>query len=517
MFENEIPDDVVERFSEPAKGDQVGAKYLLDALAGKPAPDDLDSLKNLDDARIHGGAWHAMVEAVTKYAINRRNGIKPSEQRVKYLNSMFRDVGRHTMLAAYIAKKTLSTDGFRNSIASYDCEANARYIKTVLRWVESYCNDYDFPVDVNFNPFEEAFRSADEIMTAPEVGSDWLADGVVLRGAPMIFGGPEKVLKTQIAMDLLVSLYSGSPFLGRFGIPQLVRGGIIAGEDDDARMRSRLESIKRSKGLERAGNIQITYVMPNLGVTENLDALCSMIAKYSLSVIVIDPVYMAFPAGEGTVNHNNLFSMGNMLAQFSKAILGLGCTPILLHHFHSLKDECKVPGLPDLAHAGVKQFARQWILLNRRKPFVLKSAYHELHMVTGSYGRSDHLHLNVSEAVHDDGVLGWNPQVTEAVEEKPARSSRKPPKATPARDDPKDIVVQAIEEHDGVPTVADLRKATGMRKETVETALAALMEQSVVLTAAAERPGPHGQTRTHEGYILATTDTVGAASMSQGD
>src|SRR6516164_11082089 len=59
---------------------------------------------------------------------------------------------------------------------------------------------------------------------------EWLVEQILVGGQPGVIGGPKKGMKTSIALDLAVSLASGTPFLGVFAVPMRMRVGVISGE-----------------------------------------------------------------------------------------------------------------------------------------------------------------------------------------------------------------------------------------------------------------------------------------------
>ena len=71
--------------------------------------------------------------------------------------------------------------------------------------------------------------------------------------------------------------------------------------------------------------------------------------------------------------------MGPLFQTISRIAPDAGTTPLLAHH--SKKGigrglgRCEPLDLDDLAYAGVGEFARQWILLSRRKEYELGTGF----------------------------------------------------------------------------------------------------------------------------------------------
>src|SRR5262245_6344007 len=78
---------------------------------------------------------------------------------------------------------------------------------------------------------------------------DWLAEGVLAAGQPAVIGGPAKSLKTSLAVDLAVSLGTGTPFLGRFKVPRRRRVAVMAGESGRAGLQALAQRVAKAKGV----------------------------------------------------------------------------------------------------------------------------------------------------------------------------------------------------------------------------------------------------------------------------
>jgi replicative DNA helicase len=152
--------------------------------------------------------------------------------------------------------------------------------------------------------------------------------------------------------------------------------------------------------------------VPNLADPEALDRLFNLIRSDQIEVLAIDPFYLAVgPTKSGGVNHNDMFAMGHLLYEFASTVQAAGATAIITHHFTKPRARGgagKIPELADLAHAGIGQFARQWILVDRRAPFDPNQNVHELHLVMGGYGHSSYHAIDVSMAPQADGLRQWD-------------------------------------------------------------------------------------------------------------
>src|SRR4051812_30748197 len=96
-------------------------------------------------------------------------------------------------------------------------------------------------------PAESRFLTSAEFAEA-EYSRQWLVRSILLPGQPAVLGGPKKCLKTSLALDLAISLGSGTNFLGRFKVPEPVRVAVISGESGGAVVQ---ETARRIAGARK--------------------------------------------------------------------------------------------------------------------------------------------------------------------------------------------------------------------------------------------------------------------------
>jgi hypothetical protein len=139
-----------------------------------------------------------------------------------------------------------------------------------------------------------------------------------------------------------------------------------------------------------------------------------------VKVVMIDPLYLCLLSSGIEADAANLFQVGPLLLNIAKACRQAGATPVIAHH--SKKD--LRPGEPmeleHLAYAGIAEFARQWILLNRRTSFDKETGRSELWLsVGGSAGQCGEWAVDVEEGLlNEDGDRDWNVHVLTAGEQR---------------------------------------------------------------------------------------------------
>jgi hypothetical protein len=92
-------------------------------------------------------------------------------------------------------------------------------------------------------------RAADLEATSSQTPA-WLIEQLWSADAVGILGGPPKSLKTWLALEMAVSVASGSACLGRFPVPDSGLVLLYAAEDAGPALRARLQSLARRHGLD---------------------------------------------------------------------------------------------------------------------------------------------------------------------------------------------------------------------------------------------------------------------------
>jgi len=227
----------------------------------------------------------------------------------------------------------------------------------------------------------------------------YLVDGVLAAGQPCLVAGPFKSLKTSLLVDLGVSLATGSPFLGFFDCAP-ARVGMMSGETALPVLRDILRRVCESKGLvpEKVGGLVFAPQVPILHRADHLEALQRWIDQNALAggVLTIDPAYLAMPGMSESAN--NVFAVGELLRPVSELCQELGVTLVICHHTRKHIGN-EPPQLSDVAWAGWAEWARQWVLLNRREKYDPDQGEHKLWLaVGGSAGHGGQWALDVYEA-----------------------------------------------------------------------------------------------------------------------
>jgi hypothetical protein len=290
---------------------------------------------------------------------------------------------------------------------------------------EDHGDAWEDPQDQKTKPGQFALNLiSSPTFAANNYRPSWLVKRVLVANQPAIIGGPRKNLKTSILIDLGVSLATATPFLDVFDVYHRVKVAIISGESGEFAIQETSKRICQARGVNLPdADIFWGFKLPQLSDLTHLAALQEELEQHKIEVAIIDPLYLCLLAGISAKDKeaSNLFDMGPLLQGISLACLKVGCTPILVHH--TRKGGAKsfdMMDLEDLAFAGIQEFARQWLLVNRREAFKPDHpGTHRLWMQAGgSVGHSGAWGLDIEEGEQQDNFSGrkWDVVVRPASE-----------------------------------------------------------------------------------------------------
>jgi replicative DNA helicase len=249
---------------------------------------------------------------------------------------------------------------------------------------------------------------------------DWLVEDVLLAGQPCVLGGPLKCLKTSLAIDLAVSLSTGTPFLGRFPVPDRHRVMVFSQTAEDNTLTQMAHRICQARGVSLADcPIHWSSTLPRLNHVSDRQELRTVLKGERIKVVIIDPLYLCLLTGGAEESAANLYEVGGVLSAVAAACSGAGATPVLVHH--TTKSAAQPRGsapttLHDLAYAGIGEFARQWLLVSRVGNYRPGGGVHDLVLsVGGSGGHSSEWRVRVDEGSVDprSGPRKWEVGVPE--------------------------------------------------------------------------------------------------------
>ena len=237
--------------------------------------------------------------------------------------------------------------------------------------------------------------------------TSWLINSVLKANQPCIIAGPSKSMKTTFLVEMCISLSSGQPLWrdGRYGT-HAVRVALISAESGEETLQETAKRICRSKGIELtalATNLFWAFRAPDISAVNHLESLKEFLLANRIDVIAIDPAYLSM--GDIGDSVNNQFSVGAVLQKLTWLMQETGATVILAAHTGKGCKAGRQLELADIAHAGFGQWARQWILINRRVAYDgTNPGRHELWIsYGGSAGHSGVWAVDIEEGNIENG------------------------------------------------------------------------------------------------------------------
>ncbi|MEO1496207.1 MAG: AAA family ATPase [Planctomycetota bacterium] len=326
---------------------------------------------------------------------------------------------------------------------------------------------------------------------------EWLIDGLIAAGQPMIVAGPQKCLKTNTLVDLAVSLATGKPLLGRFELLGPRRVLMMSAESGLATLQetARRVAISKQLHLEEVDGLLWCDDVPQFGDAVDGLELGRLLADESIDAVIIDPAYMCMPGADAA----NLMIQGGLLRQIAAVCSAANATLILAHH---TKRATGAPSndpltLADIAWAGFPEFARQWWLLNRRERYEEGTGEHRLWLsVGGSAGHSALWAVDVAEGAYspftdrqwDVTVRSGSEVRRDAAETREAEAEQKrEEKAKQMLQADMESIVTAMQQIGAPETQSKIATAAGISGQRAGAAIRELAARGDVVGGAVER------------------------------
>lgn len=292
---------------------------------------------------------------------------------------------------------------------------------------------------------------------APE--QQWLVEQLWSAEAVGIIGGEPQCGKSLLALDLAVSVASGTPCLDRFPIARPGRVLLFAAEDPLPVVRDRVEGLTAARGLDlrHVPLYVITAASLRLDHCDDRDRRCETVAQITPVLLVLDPFVRLH-----AIDENAAGEVAPVLA-FLRQLQRKHHLAVALVH-HARKDAGRAR--PGQALRGSSEF-HAWgdsnLYLRRRDPFLRLSVEHR------AARAPDDLRLDLCA-----NPLGLRVTDTAPIAEAPAAD------LSPAQ-----RIEHALATASAPLGVRDLRTACRIRSETLCATLDALATAGRVVKSAA--------------------------------
>lgn len=252
--------------------------------------------------------------------------------------------------------------------------------------------------------------SWDRLMSAPEK-LDYVVDRVLVRNEYGMICGPEKCLKSSLAMALGISVASGTKFLGEFEVLRSMRVGLISAESNENVLGSLARRIRDAQGIPDEavrGRLFVSDEVCRLVDPEDNARLRKWIEDHQLQggLLIAEPAYVLIPMDSEASNY---IAVNSKLTYLTQVARDYNLTALIATHSKKL-NHFRPLNMKDVSFAGFSAWCRQWWLLNRRVEFDERGpdGRHELWLRTGGAAGFWGLHaLDVAEGRHDTNTRRW--------------------------------------------------------------------------------------------------------------
>ena len=350
-----------------------------------------------------------------------------------------------------------------------------------------------------WDPAEEPFALLDsKAFARSRFPLDWLVDGWLAAGQLAVVGGPPKSYKTGFCVNLAVSLGSGTPLFGQFAAPARKPVLFFSGESGGEKLQRTANQVCG----ERAVRLRDCAILwhtesPDLASAGGLRKLHWTVRKHQTEVVIVDPAYLSL-FGRGGASPANVFEAGRAIMEASRACRDAGATLVLVYHTRkktSLKD--RPVQLSDLAFSGIAEAARQWILVDHRKPFAAGTGLHQLRLsVGGSAGHSGRYFIDVDEGAGGPQGRSLRTRVLtadEAAAEDAAAGPGGPPSGrSRGFESWLGVVADWFAAHPDGDTMTGIRKATRCPRELIDPVLKAHLACGLIEPTKVPKPSGPG-------------------------
>ena len=171
-------------------------------------------------------------------------------------------------------------------------------------------------------------RQAAALQPAPPE-PPWLIENLWMRSGVGLIGGPPKVCKSWLGLDLAVSLASGTACLGRFPVPSPAPALVYLAEDALPAVRARIEALCAHRGLDLTALALFAIDAPCLQLDRDAhaEALADALAEVQPRLLLLDPLVRLHRLDE-----NSSHDMAGLLATLRTLSRRFDTAIAIVHH-----------------------------------------------------------------------------------------------------------------------------------------------------------------------------------------
>jgi len=167
-----------------------------------------------------------------------------------------------------------------------------------------------------------------------------------------------KAQKTWTAVDLAVSVATGTPFLGRFPIDDPGTVLLVAGEGSAANIVRRIRATAEARGIEGDDlNLAVLVGAPQIASPEHREYFQRNIDSARPKLLILDPLYAMASGLDG----KDLYAMGAAFGPLQRTCTTAGCALLLVTHTNRSRT---AEGAGRITGAGPAEWGRVLLVAN---------------------------------------------------------------------------------------------------------------------------------------------------------
>ncbi|MGO9110467.1 MAG: AAA family ATPase [Thermoguttaceae bacterium] len=345
----------------------------------------------------------------------------------------------------------------------------------------------------------------DDLATEPR----YIVKNAVPAGQVGAIGAKSKGCKTGVAIDLTISVASGTRFLNEFEVPEPAAVLNLCGESGPSKVRRQARQICEARGLVlRDLPVFWGFDLPKLCLPFHIDALATFIVQNKIALAIIDPLYLALFTAETAGRSGDLYTMGATFEPLTAVCRDTGASILLVHHFRKNRgdDQQEPCSLEELSQAGLAEVVRWWLLIERREPYAGDGKHALWLRVGGSEGHASFWGLDIDEGLTVDPegnqrTTKWETTLSRVqdtkAEEKRQRENRKALDLEKREGEHAEKLVLALRKYPAGQTARQLRADSRLNGDNFLRAAAVLRQAGRIEEIIIKKRGVD-----HDGYKL---------------
>lgn len=199
--------------------------------------------------------------------------------------------------------------------------------------MEDNFSEFNSPSILSYKPKKDTetflVKYLSEIQdTIPE--TSWLVKDLISTGGCGIVVGPPKGLKTWLLIDLLVSIATGTQFLGKFEVINKGKVLFFCAEQNEESIKKRVLSVAITRGLTESDLSNFLIIAENnmdLSDRGDFSKLIATIDEHQPVLVALDPLRRVM-----SIDENSSKQVGEILSKIRNVQRELNVSFVLAHH-----------------------------------------------------------------------------------------------------------------------------------------------------------------------------------------